>query len=144
MKRLKVLSLIFLTLPFLSHSAVVAQSTPAAPEVQEMKIEIKELDPRARILRDYLNKHKSPLADHAQDFVEAADLYGIDWKLVPAIAGTESTFGKFVPGGTNSAYSSYNAWGWGVYGTQAIYFRSWKDGIYTLSEGLKRNYIIMV
>ncbi len=58
----------------------------------------------------------------------------MDWKLVPAIAGVESTFGKFTPGG-------YNGWGWGVYGTQALYFNSWRDGIFTVSKGLKENYI---
>ena len=58
----------------------------------------------------------------------------MDWKLVPAIAGVESTFGKRIPGG-------YNAYGWGVYGDNAIYFKSWKDGIYTLNKGLKENYI---
>jgi hypothetical protein len=52
----------------------------------------------------------------------------------PAIAGVESTFGKAIPGG-------YNAWGWGVYGDQAIYFSSWKNGINTVAEGLKTRYV---
>jgi hypothetical protein len=97
-------------------------------------VEFKPVDKRAQILQAYLEKHNSPLAYHAHDFIEAADKNGIDWKLVPAIAGVESTFGKAIPGG-------YNAWGWGVYGDQAIYFSSWKNGINTVAEGLKTRYV---
>lgn len=92
------------------------------------------MDERAKILQEYLFRYNSPLRNHTQDFVEAADLYSLDWKLVAAISGVESTFGKAIPGG-------YNAWGWGVYGTQAIYFKSWRDGIYTVSAGLRQNYL---
>ncbi|MBI2314596.1 glucosaminidase domain-containing protein, partial [Candidatus Daviesbacteria bacterium] len=81
-----------------------------------------------------LAKFNSPLQYHAQDFVDAADAYRLDWKLIPSIAGVESTFGKHIPGG-------FNAWGWGVYGTQAIYFDSWRDGIFTLAKGLKEGYL---
>lgn len=101
---------------------------------QEVQIEAKKLDKQAEILTNYFAKFNSPLQYQAQDFIDAANTYQIDWKLVPAIAGVESTFGKFIPGG-------YNAWGWGVYGTQAIYFESWRDGIFTVSKGLKENYI---
>ena len=108
---------------------------------QVMIVTAKPLDPRAQILKDYLDKHNSPLAAYAQDFIDAADMYDVDWRLVPAIAGTESTFGKRIPGGHDPLYTTYNAWGWGVYGTQALGFESWKDGIYTLNKGLREDYI---
>lgn len=101
--------------------------TPNTP-----KLESREFDPRAKILSDYFASYNSPLQYQAQDFVDAADKYALDWKLVPAISGVESTFGK-------AAYD-YNAWGWGIYGNQALGFKSWKDGIYTVSEGLRQNY----
>ena len=94
----------------------------------------KKLDPKAEILNEYLAKHNSPLQDHAQDFIDAANLYNLDWRLVAAIAGTESTFGKHIPGG-------FNGWGWGVYGNQALGFQSWTDGIFTVSKGLRENYV---
>lgn len=97
-------------------------------------IEAKKLDYRAEILSSYLAKYNSPLQYHAQDFIDAADTYKLDWKMMPAIAGVESTFGKFIPGG-------YNGWGWGVYGTQAIYFTSWRDAIFTISKGLREGYL---
>lgn len=98
------------------------------------QIEAKKIDQKAEILSAYLAKHNSPLQYHAQDFIDAANEFGLDWRLVASIAGVESTFGKFIPGG-------YNGWGWGVYGKNAIYFKSWKDGIFTVSRGLKENYI---
>lgn len=94
----------------------------------------KKLDYKASILAEYLASHNSPLQYHAQDFIDASVAFNLDWKMVPAIAGVESTFGKKIPGG-------YNAWGWGVYGTQAIYFKSWRDGIFTVAEGLRENYL---
>lgn len=97
-------------------------------------VETKELDKRAKILADYLASHNSPMQYHAQDFVDAADKYALDWKMLPAIAGVESTFGKFIPGG-------YNAYGWGVYGTNRIYFKSWKDGIFIVARGLREGYL---
>lgn len=98
------------------------------------EVSAKKLDKEAQILAAYLSKYNSPLQYHAQDFVDAAKEYDLDWKLVPAIAGVESTFGKQIPGG-------FNGWGWGVYGTQAIYFSSWREGIFTVSKGLKEDYI---
>ncbi len=94
-------------------------------------------DERIDTLRAYLSMHNSPLAGEAPHFISEADRLGLDWKLVAAIAGTESTFGKHVPSG------SYNAWGWGVpTGAQSgITFGSWKQGITTVSEGLKYRYI---
>lgn len=97
------------------------------------KLEARQLDQRAKILSNYFAIFNSPLQFQSQDFIDAADTYNLDWKLVPAISGVESTFGK--------ASYGYNAWGWGIYGNQALGFTSWKDGIYTVSEGLKKGYI---
>lgn len=97
-------------------------------------VESKHLDQKAGILASYLASHDSPLQYHAQDFIDAANTYNLDWRLIPAISGVESTFGKFIPGG-------FNAWGWGVYGNQAIYFGSWKEGIFTIAKGLRENYL---
>jgi hypothetical protein len=94
-------------------------------------------DKRAQKLRAFLDTYNSPLAQEADTFVEEADRYNMDWRLVAAIAGTESTFGKHIPSG------SYNAWGWGIpTGAQSgIGFKNWKDGIATVTAGLHKNYI---
>lgn len=133
LKRLKnkrLLALI-LVIPFLANMPVSAQEKVPVPQTV---IEAKPIDKRAEILQAYLAQYNSPMQYQAQAFVETADQYNLDWKLLPAIAGVESTFGKFIPGG-------YNAWGWGVYGNQAIYFNSWKEGMLAVSEGLKTHYI---
>jgi len=85
-------------------------------------------------------KEDSKTKIQAQDFVDAADTYDMDWKLVAAISGVESTFGKHIPGG-HGENTSYNGWGWGVYGDNSLGFKSWRDGIFTVSEGLKTRYI---
>lgn len=128
LKKSTILMLLTFSIMFLKSDGVVNATS------QEVQIEAKKLDKQAEILTNYFAQFNSPLQYQAQDFIDAANTYQIDWKLVPAIAGVESTFGKFIPGG-------YNAWGWGVYGTQAIYFDSWRDGIFTVTKGLKENYI---
>lgn len=124
---------IILILFLLPISIVKADESSLEP-LQLRVIEAKKADARVVILKNYFAKFNSPLEDSATHFVEAADKYQVDWKLVAAISGVESTFGKRIPGG-------YNGWGWGVYGDQALGFKSWKDGIYTVTEGLKKNYI---
>ncbi len=94
-------------------------------------------DTRVSRLRAFLASYDSPLAADAATFVAEADKYNLDWKLVAAIAGVESTFGKHIPTG------SYNGWGWGVFtGTQSgVNFKDWAEGIAVVSEGLRKNYI---
>lgn len=122
----------FLLLFFLFTKTALAQSTGGS--VVPETIEAKKLDRKAEILAAYLQKHDSPLQYHAQDFIDAANKYNLDWRLVAAISGVESTFGKQIPGG-------FNGWGWGVYGNQAIYFNSWTEGIFTISQDLRENYL---
>lgn len=101
----------------------------------------KKVDKRLTILQNYLSQFNSPLKDHAQDFLDAADTYGVDWRLIPAIAGVESTFGKRIPGGHDPEYSSYNGWGWGVYGDKVLKFGSWREAIFAVTKGVKKGYI---
>ena len=95
----------------------------------------KPYDNRVEILESFLESYDSPLVPFARDFVESADRYNLDWRLVASIAGLESTFGKHIP------YNSYNGWGWGVYGNNVIRFKSWPEGIETISKGLRENYL---
>ena len=92
-------------------------------------------DKRAKILQAYLTTYNSPLAPYAKTFVEEADKNNLDWRLVAAISGVESYFGEYIPS------SSYNGWGFGVYGTNIRRFDSWDDGIKTLSSALRNDYM---
>jgi len=79
-------------------------------------------------IRKYLTKRNSPLADYAEEFVEAANTYGIDYRLVASISIIESS------GGIH-CFKTHNAWGWGNSG-----FDSWEDGIWSVSKGLGKYY----
>jgi len=108
-------------------------ATFAAPQVTPSPI-VKQ-DNRAAILRSYLEQYNSPLADHAETFIKESDANNIDWKMVAAISGVESTFGAAIP-----PYS-YNAWGYNVYGTNVRRFASWDDGITVVSTDLRQIYM---
>lgn len=73
-------------------------------------------DNRAARLEKFLRSQGSPMAPAAQDLVKIADQYGLDYKLLPAIAGVESTYGLTIPTG------SYNPYGWS---NGNFYFGSW-------------------
>jgi hypothetical protein len=106
-------------------SVVPKEAAPAAPAPREV-------DGRVVALRAFLEKHDSPLAPYAADFVASADAYDVDWRLLPAISGVESSFGKrLIPG-------SHNAYGWGG---GYIYFRDWEEGIETVNRSLRRRYL---
>ena len=94
-------------------------------------------DTRVSKLTSYLAYQNSLLTAEASHFVAEADRLNLDWKFVAAISGVESTFGKFTPTG------SYNGWGWGIpTGAQwGVAFKDWKEGITSVSEGLRYNYI---
>lgn len=114
-----------------------AVSRPAcafmAGESAQIKIneEPKE-DTRNLILRSFLEKNKSPLASYADKIIEESDRNDLDWRLIPAITGVESNFGKRIP------YNSYNAYGWA---NGNFKFRSWEDSIKIVSFTLKNKYI---
>ncbi|MBN2100408.1 hypothetical protein JW710_00730 [Candidatus Dojkabacteria bacterium] len=81
-------------------------------------------DTRVIALNRFLVDYGSPMAPYAETFVTSAEDVGLDWRLVPAISGVESAFGRIIP------YNSYNAWGWrgGAYGAFSE-FGSWENGI---------------
>jgi len=89
------------------------------------------VDIRPRQLQDFLDYYDSPMATYSGYLVQMADKYGIDWRLVPAISGIESTFGKNIP------FGSYNAYGWN--GGNAR-FDSWEESIEEVSKKLKEKY----
>ncbi len=97
--------------------------------------DVKLVDGRSALLRRYLRSINSPLFDHADLIVEEADKYGYDYRVLVAIAMQESTGCKRIPP------DSYNCWGWGIYGDTVTRFTSFDEGIRTVSEGIKNNYI---
>ncbi len=137
MNQTTILSFIFALTLFLGGTHTVhAYEQTADSAAQLARFTPLIIDSRVTHLEAYLARYNSPLANQAHVFVREADKYGLDWKLVAAIAGTESTFGKHIPSG------SYNAWGWGIpTGAQSgIGFKNWEQGIAIVSEGLAKRY----
>lgn len=131
---LKVTTYILTAIVILGFSAGVVNAQTIADESATIKTGASAdgFDYRVENLRNFLAKFDSPLVPYSQDFVDYADLYGLDYRLVPSISGVESTFGKQIP------YKSYNAYGW-VNGNYS--FKSWTDSINVVSSTLRTNYI---
>lgn len=101
----------------------------------DVKMAIKYNDARPIILKEFFRLYRSPLEPYAQFIVEISDKYGIDYRLIPAIAMAESGGGRNIPP------NSYNAWGWGIYGDKVVRFQSWEEGIERVAKSLREDYI---
>lgn len=99
------------------------------------EISITQSDHRVKILEDYLLEIGSPLSPHAKNFVESADKYDLDWRLLVSIAGLESGYGKHQPA------NSHNGWGWGYNNGSVKHFVSWNVAIDEISRGLREGYL---
>ena len=92
-------------------------------------------DARYETVRSYLSKYNSPLVSYSNLIVDAADDYGIDFRLITAIAQQESNLCKVIPPET------YNCWGWGIHSRGTLGFGSYEEGIVTVTAGLRKEYI---
>lgn len=72
------------------------------------------------------------LEPYAHYMVQASDKYGIDYRLIPAIAMKESG------GGNKVKEESHNAWG---FENGRTYFDSWTQAIDVVSKTLKERYV---
>lgn len=92
-------------------------------------------DPRVIAMRKFLIDYNSPMYPYAEVFIQEADKYGLDWRLVASISGVESAFGNLIP------YRSNNAWGWKGDPTRDwSHFASWSEGIETVTSRLALGY----
>ena len=107
---------------------------------------ISSLDARALLVANFIERNDygkdsplQPYEDYGRIFVEVADEFGLDFRLLPAIARKESTFCK-----SNIGRTYYNCFGYGVPAsgiTEAGKFTSYEEGIRAVAASLKRNYI---
>lgn len=91
-------------------------------------------DLRVIKMRTYLESVKSPMVGYEQVLIDTAEQYGLDWTLLAAIAGTESTFGKRMP------YQCVNPYGWGIYGENKLCFTDYSQAIAKVGEGIGTKY----
>lgn len=134
MKKVVFLAFIFIFLNVFSKVSFAREMHSASSAAFAIDTS-KSDDIRVNVLRGFLIKYNSPLSPFAEDFVKSADKYNLDYRLVVAISGVESTFGHQIPS------NSYNAWGWGVYGANVIKFNSWSEAIEIISKGIRENFM---
>lgn len=92
-------------------------------------------DIRIMALQKFYQTYKSPLSEYIEDIVKQADLNGMDYALLPAIAMQESGGCKNIPA------DSYNCWGFGIYGSKVTKFSSFPEAIAQVTKTVKEAYI---
>lgn len=92
-------------------------------------------DIRITALRNFLKVYNSPLYEHTESLVKTADLWGLDYALIPAIAMQESGGCKVIP------EDSYNCWGYGIYGDKVTRFASYEEAMIQVAKTIKETYI---
>ena len=115
-----------------SNKTVVYAALPATQNI--FTGDVTEGDGRVEKIRQFMAKYKSPLEANAEDIVAAADEYGLDHRLIPAIAMQESNLCRVIPLG------SHNCWGFGIYGKTVTTFSDYKEAIYTVTKALATRY----
>jgi len=109
--------------------------SPANEAIPSVSATTEVADARLEIVRQYLSYYKSPLEPYAEVLVREADNNQLDFRLTTAIAQQESNLCKIIPPDT------HNCWGWGIHSQGTLGFTSYEEGIMTVSQGLKKNYI---
>lgn len=124
------------------YKTLIYDSNAQKPKYQALPEETREVlgmtsdeDSRVAALKSFFSQYESPLEEHAKLIVDLADQYGMDYRLVPAIAMKESTLCKFTP------KNSYNCWGYGIYGNKVTRFENYEEAIKTVSKGLGERYV---
>lgn len=131
-----------LFLVFLSSSKVYIPQTSTyqlyaalPPHQVETQDGVTSSDGRVKALEEFFKRYKSVLVNQADTFIEVADKYGLDWRLLPSISMQESN------GARRMIPSSNNPFGYGIYGDKVLKFESFENAIETVGKGLKENYI---
>lgn len=79
----------------------------------------------------YLQMKSSPMVGEGAGAVEVGVQFGLDPRVLIAVAGAESGFGKNVTSGKN------NAWNW-LYNGRNSPFDSWRSGMVSVAKGLTK------
>lgn len=107
----------------------------ALPNLQNIFFyDIEQKDARVEAVRQFFARYKSPLEPYSQNIVKTAEQYGLDYRLVPAIAMQESNLCQKIP------KNSYNCWGFGIYGKQVKKFKNYPHAIDVVTKTLASEY----
>ena len=96
---------------------------------------VEKLDARAKIIENFFKNYNTPLLNLSGKFIEIADKYDLDWRLLPSIAMQESN------GGRRVIKNSNNPFGYGIYGGAVLRFNSFEEAIERVGRGLREDYL---
>ena len=100
---------------------------------------IEGADARELLIHSFIQKFQpnSPMLPYARSFIDTADTYQIDFRLIPAIAMCESNLGSRIP-----SKDSFNAWGIAVYTGQqhGKVFNDWPHAIDWVGQYIREKY----
>lgn len=106
-----------------------------AKKAAVLNFQVIAADARPLLLKKYLECYHSPLAPLADFIFAVSQKYGLDYRLLVAIAQQESNLCKKIP------KDSFNCWGWGIHSRGTLRFSSWEEAIETVAKGLREEYI---
>jgi len=107
-------------------------------EIKGMSTTVQAADAREVLLANFLERYSSPLQpydEYAHKIVAISDKYGIDFRLLPAIAMQESNLCKVIPPET------YNCLGFGIHKKGTLGFDSYEAAFDRAGREIKANYI---
>lgn len=127
----------YLSTPKLIHQQAQSFKLYAALPNSETVVSdnIESADARTKIIENFFKNYKAPLSGSSNSFIQVADKYQLDWRLLPAIAMQESNGGKRV------INNSFNPFGYGIYGKMVIRFQSWDEAIERVGRALREDYL---
>lgn len=100
--------------------------------IDKAESNIKTDDSRAHKINEVFKDYNCPLEGMGDVFVREAERNNIPWWLVASVSFQESGCGKVTP--QPDGKESYNAWGWGIWGTNVSSFDNWARGVETVSK----------
>lgn len=115
----------FMAIPSVSLASHIGSLT--ASPVTKVEVSVNDMrKQKAEAIDSYFKERSMPLAGTGMTFVLVAEKYGLDYRLLPAIAVRESSGGK--------AACGYNPFGWGS--CKLHNFHSYEDSIEALGMNL--------
>jgi hypothetical protein len=121
--------------PYGDHYSVYLSKPPL---LDQTIVDISTGDSRAQKIDGVFKKYNCPLFGLGDVFVREADKNNIPWWLAAAISFQESTCGKKVI--IVDGVSSYNAWGYAIYGGNVHTFGSFAEGVEQVSKYLGKRF----
>jgi len=101
----------------------------------QVKGSVVAADARPILIRDYLAKYNSPLLPYSDLIFEVSQKYGLDFRLIVAIAQQESNLCKKAPP------NCFNCWGVGIHSRGKMCFNSYEEAIEWFARYLKEEYL---